>query len=57
MNKTSKYSREKRQEAVSFAMANNRLEGLPVSERVQKKFKEFVDGTITLEQLEADLLG
>lgn len=57
MDDTSKYTRKKRQEAVNFAMANNRLEGLPVSERVQKKFKEFVDGTITLEELEADLLG
>lgn len=57
MNNTSEYTREKRQEAVNFVIANNRLEGLSMSKHAQEKFKEFVDGTITLEQLEADILG
>lgn len=38
-------------------MANNRLEGLTMSKHAQEKFKEFVDETITLEELKADLLG
>lgn len=46
---------QKRQEAVKFAINNNAIEGLFVSEPAKKLLERWVKGEITLEQAENEM--
>lgn len=51
----SSLERNKRQEAVNFAINNNAIEGLHISEEAKLLFERWVNGEITLEQAEGEL--
>lgn len=44
-----------RQEAVQFAINNNAMEGLFVSEQAKSLFSRWVEGEITLEKVEQEI--
>lgn len=44
-----------RQEAVQFAINNNAMEGLFVSEQAKALFNRWVEGEITLEKVEQEI--
>lgn len=44
-----------RQEAVQFAINNNAMEGLFVSEQAKALFNRWIEGEITLEKVEQEI--
>lgn len=44
-----------RQEAVQFAINNNAMEGLLVSEQAKALFNRWIEGEITLEKVEQEI--
>ncbi|MGX2969117.1 antitoxin VbhA family protein [Ursidibacter sp. B-7004-1] len=47
--------KQKRQEAVQFAINNNAIEGLVVSEAAKTLLNQWVEGEITQEQAENEI--
>lgn len=47
--------KQKRQEAVTFAINNNAIEGLIVSEPAKSLLNRWIEGEITLEQAENEM--
>lgn len=52
---TNSIEKQKRQEAANFAMNNNAIEGLFVSEYAKDLLNRWIEGEITLEQAENEM--
>ncbi|WP_281772505.1 antitoxin VbhA family protein [Haemophilus parahaemolyticus] len=47
--------KQQRQEAVQFAINNNAIEGLFVSEQTKQLLNRWIEGELTLEQVESKI--
>ncbi|AUI65401.1 MULTISPECIES: antitoxin VbhA family protein [Glaesserella] len=55
LSSLSSQEKQLRQDAMHFAINNNALEGLIVSEQAKSLFSRWIDGEITLEQAEKEI--